>query len=179
MADLKQLTLAGTALDVPAALNDLSDVNAPSPVAGQVLTCGNGGIWTSQAFQAAGFPGLGALDWQDPLSLGMTRGSLPIVANNGQFLIAKFQNQVFFRMDSVKASTKLNTGQWYSAFTDVPAEWLPPTGNELAIAQTWGPGAGGSIMAVCAGNAPSAIWIVPVLWNTGDNYLHGIVTWYV
>lgn len=179
MADLKQLTLAGAAMDVPAALNDLSDVNAPSPVAGQVLTCGDGGIWSPRANQAAGFPGLAALDWQDPLSLGMTRGSLPINANDGQFLIAKFQNQVFFRMDSVKLTTNLTTGRWYQAFTNVPAEWLSPVNNEIAIAQTWGASAGGSIVAVCAGNSPSAIWIIPIVWNTGNNYLHGIVTWYV
>lgn len=177
MADLKQLTLAGTALAVPTALNDLTDVNAPSPVSGQVLTF-DGAAWTPRANQAAGFPGLAALDWQDPLSLGMTRGSLPIVANNGQFLIAKFQNQVFFRMDSVKLSTELTMGPWYSAFTNVPAEWLPPVNNELAIAQTWGPSRGGSIVAVCAGNNPSVIWIIPVVWNSGNNHLHGIVTWY-
>lgn len=48
MADLKQLTLAGAAMDVPAALNDLSDVNAPSPVAGQLLTFTGDG-WAARA----------------------------------------------------------------------------------------------------------------------------------
>lgn len=52
MADLKQLTLAGTALDVPTALNDLSDVNAPSPVDGQVLTFTGDG-WAARAQSSA------------------------------------------------------------------------------------------------------------------------------
>lgn len=82
-------------------------------------------------------------------------------------------------MDSVKLTTNLTTGRWYQAFTNVPAEWLSPVNNEIAIAQTWGASAGGSIVAVCAGNSPSAIWIIPIVWNTGNNYLHGIVTWYV
>lgn len=180
MADLKQLTLAGAAMDVPAALNDLSDVNAPSPVAGQVLTFGDGGIWTPQANQAAGFPGLDALDWKNPLELGFTKGNLPILAaNTGTVEIAKFQNQAFLRVMSVAVSGDLTTGQWVSLFTNVPAAWLPKKGNALSIMQTWGPSFGGSLVAICAGNNPSVIWIAPIVWNSGQNYLHGIVTWYV
>lgn len=177
MADLKQLTLAGTALDVPTALNDLSDVKAPSPVAGQVLTfTGDGGIWTPQVNQAAGFPGLSALDWKNPLNVGMKKGALAI--SGGSFEIAKFQNQVFFRMTGVLVTSSVNVGVWYSLFTSVPPEWLPNTNNMLSIAQTYGPSSGGSLVAICAGNAPSAIWMVPIVWNSGTNNLHGIVTWY-
>ena len=50
MADLKQLALAGTALDVPTTLNDLSDVNAPSPVGGQVLGYDASlGVWRNRS----------------------------------------------------------------------------------------------------------------------------------
>ena len=137
--------------------------------------------WQPRAFAAAGFPGMAALDWKDPLSLGMTKGSLPIAsANTGTFQIAKFQNQVFFKATSVQIQGNLSLPNWYSIFLNVPAEYLPPWNNLLMPMQTWGPTDGGSIVTFCAGNEPPALWIIPTSWNSrGANYLHGIVTWYV
>ena len=179
MADLKQLALAGTSLDVPTSLNDLSDVSASAPVVGQVLTFENG-AWLPRANQAAGFPGLDALDWKNPLELGFTKGDLPILAaNTGTFEIAKFQNQAFLRVMSVAVFGNVTPGHWKSIFTNVPAAWLPKKGNALSVMQTWGPSVGGSVVAICAGNDPSVIWMIPLVWNSGQNYLHGIVSWYV
>lgn len=160
-------------------LASLSDVTAPSPVSGQVLTF-DGAAWTPRANQAAGFPGLAALDWKDPLTLGMTKGSLPIASSNtGYFKIAKFQNQVFFQANSVQIQGNLSLPNWYSIFLNVPAEYLPPWNNELMPMQTWGATDGGSIVTFCAGNEPSVLWIIPTSWNSrGTNYLHGIVSWY-
>ena len=160
-------------------LASLSDVAAPSPVNGQVLTFDEN-KWQPRPFAAAGFPGLAALDWKDPLSLGMTKGSLPIASSNtGDFKIAKFQNQVFFKVTSVQIQGNLSLPKWYSIFLNVPAEYLPPWNNELMPMQTWGPANGGSIVTFCAGNEPPVLWIIPTSWNNGTNYLHGIVTWYV
>ena len=175
---LKQLSLGGTTLDVPTGLNDLTDVAALAPVNGQVLTFDEN-KWQPRAFAAAGFPGLAALNWKDPLSLGMTKGSLPIAsANTGTFQIAKFQNQVFFQAHSVQIQGNLSLPNWYSIFLNVPAEYLPPNNNELMTMQTWGPANGGSIVTFCAGNEPASLWIIPIAWSSGTNYLHGIVSWY-
>lgn len=178
MSNLSNVALGGSAMSVPSQLNELSDVTASSPVSGQVLTFDEN-KWQPRAFAAAGFPGLAALDWKDPLELGFTNGDLPILAGNtGTFEIAKFQNQAFLRVMSVAVSGNVTPGHWKSLFTNVPAAWLPKKGNALSVMQTWGPSVGGSMVAICAGNNPSAIWMIPLVWNSGQNYLHGIVSWY-
>ncbi|MBR4736276.1 MAG: collagen-like protein [Rhodocyclaceae bacterium] len=158
-------------------LASLSDVTAPAPVSGQVLTF-DGAAWTPRANQAAGFPGLAALDWKDPLSLGMTKGTFPIASDStGNFKIAKFQNQVFFKASSVKINGTVTVGTWYSLFLNVPVEYLPHQNNMLNVMQTWG--SGSSVVAFCAGNDPASFWIIPLSAANGTNYLHGIVSWYV
>lgn len=55
MADLKQLALAGTSLDVPTSLNDLSDVSAPSPSNGQALVYdATAAVWRNRSVSSGG-----------------------------------------------------------------------------------------------------------------------------
>lgn len=169
MADLKQLTLAGTALDVPTALNDLTDVNAPSPVAGQVLTCGDGGIWSPQANQAAGFPGLDALKWVDVNTIA-TPLTNPPTSNWPK--IAKFQNVVFCKFGEGSSSTVLKDEL---TSTRVNSFRLPNGYFNANFVQTF-------LLdetITCRVEIAGAVWFSTLAGAPTNNSLRGLAHWYV
>lgn len=170
MANVNSLTIGNTSLPVANSLASLSDVSASSPAAGQVLTCGDNGVWTPQSFQAAGFPGLDALNWIDTQTIMTESLTNPPVSNWPK--IAKFQNVVFCRFgDDVNYTMlkQLLTTTLTSSFR-LPYGYFNPMYPQAFM-----------LDSVVAGKIETAgaIWLSKIISSTAVTGVRGLVHWYV